>query len=100
MTTIIERPEGGGSGMIVLAAIVGALAVAVIGMFALGGFDGGSPTTAVTIEQPAAPAVAPEAAPAAPSTPAPAETAPSTEPAPAPDATDAEPAEPPAPPQE
>ena len=41
MTTIIERPSGdsGGSGLVVIALVVGAAAAAVIGLFAFGTFD-------------------------------------------------------------
>ena len=101
MTTIIERPEGGDSGMVVIAAIVGALAAGVVGLFAFGAFDRNPASTTVTVEQPAMPATPTEAAPPAQSAPAPAqETAPSTEPPPpaTPDTTEPEPAAPPAPP--
>ena len=104
MTTIIERPEGGGSGMVVVAAIVGALATAVIGLFAFGAFDRNPTSTSVTIEQPAVPATpTTDVAPPAQSTPAPTqEAAPSTEPAPpaTPDTTETEPTAPPAPAQQ
>jgi hypothetical protein len=98
MTTIIERPEGGGSGMVVIAAVVGALAAGVIGLFAFGAFDRNPASTTVTVEQPATPTAT---APPAQSAPAPTEqTAPSTEPPPpaTPDTTEPEPAAPPAPP--
>ena len=53
MTTIIERPEGGGSGMVVVAAVVGALATAVIGLFAFGAGAGllTTGTTAATLRR-------------------------------------------------
>ena len=55
MTTIIERPTGSsdGGGTVVIAVIVGAIAAAVIGMVAFGGFQR-QPDTTVTIDTPAA----------------------------------------------
>ncbi len=64
MTTIIERPSGGSDGGIaVIAVLVGAIAALVIGLFALGVFEGtpvGKPNeTNLTIETPAPTAPAP-----------------------------------------
>ena len=100
MTTIIERPTGdsGSGGTVLIALVVGAIAAAVIGLFAFGAFDNRGPsTTSVTVEQPvvptqSAPATTPPSQNAAPSTEPPAST-PAT-----PDAQPATRAEPTAPP--